>query len=147
MKADVTDLSAYAIGAGIGALNAFAFTTAKRGLGVTSAFESTAALAGRRLAPDATGVNAYIKERDEVPKFDWESMLVVGLFAGSYLAAHLNNERTDSAMPLTWVRRFGPSRSKRYAGAFFGGAAMMFGARMAKGCTSGHAITGTMQLA
>jgi uncharacterized membrane protein YedE/YeeE len=36
---------------------------------------------------------------------------------------------------------------KRYIGAFLGGALMMFGARMAGGCTSGHGITGTLQLA
>jgi uncharacterized membrane protein YedE/YeeE len=32
-------------------------------------------------------------------------------------------------------------------GAFLGGALMMFGARVAKGCTSGHAISGNQQLA
>jgi uncharacterized membrane protein YedE/YeeE len=36
---------------------------------------------------------------------------------------------------------------KRMSAAFLGGALMMFGARMAKGCTSGHALTGNMQLA
>lgn len=50
-------------------------------------------------------------------------------------------------MSRAWSRRFGPSRLKRYAAAFLGGAAMMFGARMAKGCTSGHALTGVSQLA
>jgi uncharacterized membrane protein YedE/YeeE len=46
-----------------------------------------------------------------------------------------------------WSRRFGHSPALRYAGAFTGGALMMFGARMAKGCTSGHGLSGTMQLA
>jgi uncharacterized membrane protein YedE/YeeE len=41
----------------------------------------------------------------------------------------------------------GGSRLLRYAAAFGGGALMMFGARMAKGCTSGHGISGTMQFA
>jgi len=35
----------------------------------------------------------------------------------------------------------------RYAGAFLGGLVMMLGARIAQGCTSGHAISGILQLA
>lgn len=45
-----------------------------------------------------------------------------------------------------WDLKRRPAR-RRYIGAFLGGAMMMFGARMAKGCTSGHALSGTMQLA
>jgi hypothetical protein len=57
--------SPYVIGGALGLLNTFAFATAKRGLGVTTAFESTAALAGRRVAPDAMNVNAYVAKREE----------------------------------------------------------------------------------
>jgi hypothetical protein len=32
--------------------------------------------------------------------------------------------------------------SVKFAGAFFGGAVMMFGARVAQGCTSGHCVEG-----
>ena len=35
----------------------------------------------------------------------------------------------------------------RLAVAFFSGGLMMFGARLAQGCTSGHGISGTLQLA
>ena len=139
--------SPYVIGTSLGLLNAFAFATAKRGLGVTSAFESGAALTERRLAPDATRINEYVRQREEVPKIDWESLLVLGVYAGSYLSARTASERTASVMSRAWSRRFGPSRLKRYAAAFLGGAIMMFGARMAKGCTSGHALTGVSQLA
>jgi uncharacterized membrane protein YedE/YeeE len=139
--------SPYVIGGALGLLNAFAFATAKRGLGVTTAFESTAALAGREVAPDAMNVNAYVAKREETPKVDWESLLVVGMLAGSYLAAHATSDPPTRAVPPSWSRRFGPSRAKRNAAAFVGGAVMMFGARMAKGCTSGHTLTGTAQLA
>ena len=53
----------------------------------------------------------------------------------------------------TWLlldcfARFGEeSYVLRTAVAFVGGAAMVYGARMAGGCTSGHGISGTMQLA
>jgi uncharacterized membrane protein YedE/YeeE len=36
---------------------------------------------------------------------------------------------------------------KRMIAAFIGGAILLFGARLAGGCTSGHGISGTMQLA
>src|SRR5690606_3919717 len=98
-------------------------------------------------APDVTRVNAYLRERDELPKIDWETSLVVGILAGSYLAARAAGERSTGALPRHWRRRFGPSRAKRAVAAFLGGAVMMFGARMAKGCTSGHGLTGNIELA
>lgn len=139
--------SPYVIGGALGLLNTFSFATAKRGLGVTTAFESTAALAGRQVAPDAMNVNAYVAEREETPKVDWESLLVLGVLAGSFLASRGASSPRTRAVPSSWLRRFRPSPGKRYAQAFVGGAVMMFGARMAKGCTSGHALTGTAQLA
>jgi hypothetical protein len=139
--------SPYAIGAGLGVLSSFAFATVKRGLGVTTAFESAAALTSRAVAPRATHVNEFVKEADEVPRIDWESMLVGGMVAGSYATARIAGDRDTGVVPTLWRRRFGPSTKKRYAGAILGGALMMFGARMAKGCTSGHGLTGCMQLA
>lgn len=139
--------SPYLVGGALGLLNTFAFATASRGLGVTTAFEDAAALVARRVAPDAMHVNAYVARREGTPKVDWESLLVVGVLAGSYLAARAASERSARAIPAAWTRRFGKSRTKRYVAAFVGGAVMMFGARMAKGCTSGHALTGTAQLA
>lgn len=139
--------SPYLIGAGIGLLNTIAFATAGRGIGVTTAFEDVAALAGRRLAPDATHINQYLQQRDEMPKIGWEALLVLGLLAGSALAARASGEQTTRTVPPRWEQRFGPGRTMRLAAAFAGGALMMFGARMAKGCTSGHVITGNSQLA
>lgn len=139
--------SPYVIGGALGLLNTFAFATAKRGLGVTTAFESTAALAGRQVAPDAMNVNAYVAEREETPKVDWESLLVLGVLAGSYLASRGASSPETRTVPSSESRRVGHTPGMRYAAAFVGGAVMMFGARMAKGCTSGHALTGTAQLA
>lgn len=138
--------SPYVVGGAIGLLNTFAFATAKRGLGVTTAFESGAALAGRRLAPDAMHVNAYVARREEAPKVDWETLLVAGVLAGSYLASRGASDHEKQTVTRSWSRRFGASPGKRYAAALVGGAVMMFGARMANGCTSGHALTGTAQL-
>lgn len=139
--------SPYAIGAGIGLLNTLAFATVGRGLGITSAFEDVVALAERRVAPDATQINSYLQQREEKPKLGWEAFLVLGVLAGSALAANAASERGRRSLPALRRRREDSHPARRLGEAFAGGALMMFGARMAKGCTSGHAITGNSQLA
>jgi uncharacterized protein len=46
--------SPYVVGAGIGALSWFSFATAKKPLGMTTPFESTAAMLGQRFVPTAS---------------------------------------------------------------------------------------------
>jgi hypothetical protein len=142
-----TSWSPYAVGAGIGALSWFTFATVKKPLGVTTPFESTAAALGQRFAPRLSQANAYVAASDEVPKLDWEWMVTAGLVLGSFLSARASGDRDLGIVPGRWALRFGAKPSRRYLGAFLGGALMMFGARMAKGCTSGHGISGVMQLA
>lgn len=138
--------SPYVVGAGIGVLSWFAFASADHPLGITTPFENTAALLGKAAVPSATE-HRYFQEAEKSPLIDWEWMLVLGVFVGSYLSSKLSRDRTNEAVPPLWAWRFGDSRMLRFLWAFLGGALMMFGARVAKGCTSGHAISGTLQLA
>jgi uncharacterized membrane protein YedE/YeeE len=46
-----------------------------------------------------------------------------------------------------WRERYGPSGTKRLLVAVLGGMTMIIGARLASGCTSGHGISGNLQLA
>lgn len=139
--------SPYATGVLIGVLSWFAFATADRGIGITTAFEYTAALIDRQIFSGAAMNNSYYSAPDKSPKIDWEWMLVAGVFIGAFLSAAMSGTRTADKVPALWSARFGPSVGKRYAAAFTGGAVMMFGARIAQGCTSGHGITGALQLA
>ena len=140
----------YLAGAGIGALEWFTFATANKTLGVTTPFESTAAVLERqveqKLESESNHYEKYVAERGEEPSIDWEWMLVAGIPIGAYLAARAEGGVDASYVPDLWRRRFGESIALRTIGAFAGGALMMFGARMAKGCTSGHCISGTAQL-
>ena len=138
--------SPYLVGAGIGVLSWFAFTSAKRPLGITTAFESTAVGLGQKVAPGASGANTFIAEADKPPRLDWEWTLAAGVVAGAMLSAMATGDTDRGTVPLRWARTFGPSPAVRQTGAFLGGALMMFGARMAKGCTSGHGISGNLQL-
>ncbi len=142
--------SPYLVGAAIGVLSWFAFASADQPLGITTAFEHTAALAGTALVPRVEQTNEYYPAKateGKSPKIGWEWMLVVGVFVGAFLSAWLSGDRTRLKVPDLWRWRFGESTAKRFAAAFFGGALMMFGARLAQGCTSGHGISGSLQLA
>ncbi len=144
-----SSVSPYAIGTGLGLLEVISFLSAKRGLGVSTAFENSAAMLARRVAPDATHLNDYMQVVDKSPKVDWEMLLVAGVATGSYLVSSstYNRGAGQATYSPIWFERFGGSVLKRNAAAFIGGALMMFGARMARGCTSGHGMTGNLQLA
>lgn len=142
--------SPYVAGAGIGVLSWFAFATVDRPLGVTSAFETSAALAHKAVAPQAQQTNGYFQRRAADGKslrIDWEWMLVLGVFVGALISSTLSHDRGAPTVPPLWRARFGNSAPLRLAVAFIAGGLMMFGARLAQGCTSGHGISGTLQFA
>ena len=79
--------------------------------------------------------------------FEWQFALVVMLAFGAFLSVRLSGEKFREEVPRLWEWRFGPSRTVRNVSAFLGGAVLLFGARLAGGCTSGHGISGGLQLA
>jgi uncharacterized membrane protein YedE/YeeE len=81
------------------------------------------------------------------PTIDWEWMLVLGVFFGAFASAQLSGTFQVNVVPALWVEAFGSSSLARLLVALFGGIVMGFGARWAGGCTSGHGISGTLQLA
>jgi uncharacterized membrane protein YedE/YeeE len=97
------------------------------------------------VAPDYVARNAYFSKFR--PVVDWEWMLVVGLALGAFVSSRLSGDRLTEPVERLWRARFGASRRKRYLVAFVGGVILMFGARLAGGCTSGHGISGSLQLA
>jgi hypothetical protein len=140
----------YAVGVGIGLLSWFAFATADHPLGITTAFEHTAALTAKAVAPGVEQTNGYFAAKaaeGKSPKVGWEWMLVLGVFVGAFLSSKLSGDRSSETAPALWRWRFGGSAAVRLAAAFLAGAVMMFGARLAGGCTSGHGISGNLQLA
>lgn len=140
--------SPYLVGALIGILSWFSFASVDKPLGITTAFEYSAALGMKAAAPQISETNSYYKDPEKKPQIGWEWMLVLGVFIGAYVSSKLSADRsTGDAVPALWARRFGASSAKRFAGAFLGAAVMMFGARLAQGCTSGHGISGGLQLA
>ncbi len=142
--------SPYVVGMGVGVLSWFAFAVADHPLGISTAFEHTAALAEKAVVPQAEQTNEYFAAKAEAgksPKIGLGWMLVLGVFIGALLSSWLSGDRSSEAVPALWRERFGGNVPLRLAAAFFAGALMLFGARLADGCTSGHGISGSLQLA
>lgn len=97
------------------------------------------------VAPDAAAGNPYFQAEKIV--FGYAEMVVIGIPLGAFLVSLLARRRTSEAVPEPWRSRFGSSRGLRFAAAFAGGALLLFGARLAGGCTSGHILSGVSQLA
>jgi hypothetical protein len=74
-------------------------------------------------------------------------MLVLGIGCGAWLSAYLSGELKIVTVPGLWASAFGKSTLLRISTALTGGIIMGIGARWAGGCTSGHGISGTIQLA
>jgi hypothetical protein len=116
-----------------------------RPLGVSTQYVRAVGAIAEQASPGAAERNAYFaKERIT---FGYGEMVVIGIPIGALLVSVLARRRTREAVPEFWRARFGGSRARRYAAAFAGGALLLFGARMAGGCTSGHILSGVSQLA
>lgn len=137
--------SPYLVGALIGLLSMATFYFSAKPLGASSAYAALAGMLGRVVAPKHTHSLKYFQ--DNAPAVDWGFMLVAGTVVGAFLAAWQGSELTGQWLPPMWAARFGEdSLTLRLAVALIGGVFMAFGARLAGGCTSGHGISGTLQL-
>lgn len=140
--------SPYAVGAGIGVLSWITFLLMDKALGVSTTMVRWSGMLTGAVSESAVRENAYFaKYLVGKPAVEWQMALVVALFVGAMLAARLGGVRRAENVPRLWAERFGPSTAKRWAVAFVGGFVLLFGARLAGGCTSGHGISGGLQLA
>jgi uncharacterized membrane protein YedE/YeeE len=95
----------------------------------------------RVVAPAYAAANPYLEKMGSLLKP--ETYLVVGLLIGGFLAAMLKREQKPA---LEMVHTGEKSTGARYRDAFIGGFLIIFGSRIAGGCTSGHIISGITQL-
>lgn len=78
---------------------------------------------------------------------NYSFVFVLAMIAGAAISGLLRGgvSPQERQMPEVWRKNFGDSTAKRYAWSFFAGFIVLFGARLAGGCTSGHMMSGMMQ--
>jgi len=137
--------SPYLVGAGIGILSWFTFLLSNKPIGCSTAFSRTSGMIEQAFTGRSVKDMPYYKKFPAV--VDWEWMLVLGIIIGSMVSAMISGEFQLRLIPSLWMARFGLSFFLRFITALLGGIVIGIGARWAGGCTSGHGISGTMQLA
>lgn len=137
--------SPYIAGAGIGILIWTVFLLSDHPLGCSTGFSNTAGLVESGLSGGKAKEMPYY--RKFIPAVDWYWMLIVGVVIGAFLSSYLSGTFTITMDPPLFAASFGPDATVRFIVALFGGILLGLGARWAGGCTSGHGISGTLQLA
>jgi uncharacterized membrane protein YedE/YeeE len=134
--------SPYLAGAGLGLTLLLAFVFMGRGLGASGAMMRFEVWLMGFFSMDHILSNPYFSKYAVNPLSNWLIFEVIGVMIGGFLSGAL-------AGRLKFKIGKGPriSNKGRLSLAFLGGAVMGFGARLARGCTSGLALTGGATLA
>jgi hypothetical protein len=131
----------YRAGLGLGLVLLAAFVVMGRGLGASGAFSALVAWALHGVAPGYVAgheyLGPYLGDGSTHPLKAWLVFEVMGVLAGALLSGLLAGRvaRTVERGPRISV-------AGRLGLAFAGGTLMAFGADLARGCTSGQALTG-----
>jgi uncharacterized membrane protein YedE/YeeE len=133
-------MNPYLAGIGLGLVLLAAFVVMGRGLGASGAFSAVVAWTVDLVSPSHAQGNEYFREYLETgvhPLKDWLVFEVLGVVAGGFLSGALAGRvrRTVEKGPRISTRG-------RLALAFTGGFLMGVGAKLARGCTSGQALSG-----
>lgn len=127
----------YLAGVGLGVVLLACFALTGRGLGASGAFANLASGLVEAVAPHRAAGSDYFKSYLQAGPF-WSAWIVVevlGVVAGAALSARLYRRAAS------FTRR-GPVPARRLVAATGGGALMGVGAALARGCTSGLALSG-----
>ena len=130
-------------------------------IGVSTQFVILDAIIGNTVTPDLitqteegyTSSNAYLAKSDgkyannAANPLNYSFVFVLAMALGAFLSAMARGGvgRDERHLPAIWYANYGDTPVKRYAMAFVGGFIVLYGARLAGGCTSGHMMSGMMQ--
>lgn len=137
--------SPYVAGAIIGLLQIPTFLLMDTALGASSSFVTVGAHLAAIVDPAVANIKYFASHMSGTKNW-WQVAVVVGIAMGAFLSMRLSGARRQAISPV-WSRTMGMSSlGARAPIAFLGGFVMLFGARIAGGCTSGHGISGIAQL-
>lgn len=139
--------SPYVAGTLIGLLQIPAFLLIETALGASSSYVTVGGWLASLIDPGIFKIDYVARHVAATGKNWWQVALVAGIAIGAFVSMRLSDSRRRPISPI-WACALGsPSPGRRYAVAFVAGFLMLFGARLADGCTSGHGLSGTAQLA
>lgn len=139
--------SPYIAGVGLGIVGILAVVVANHLMTASGGIAVTASALVHRLAPQTIEKNIYFRFVMP-PAFDWEVLILIGMFVGGFLASLSSGTfKIRWNQDPVWVKIFGTSRLKRFLIGFISAVIIQYGASIAGGCTSGLAISGGMLLA
>lgn len=131
----------YLVGVGLGLVLLAAFLIMGRGLGASGAASTLVAVGVEKIAPEHAANNNFYKEYlgdgTTNPLKDWLVFEVLGVIVGGFLSATFAHR-----IKLTTEKGPNVTNKQRLIYAFVGGTIMGIGAKLARGCTSGLALTG-----
>jgi uncharacterized protein len=130
----------YLSGIGLGLVLLVSFIIMGRGLGASGAFSSVLASGLNTVVPEHVKSNEYLNENFEGgknPLKDWLVFEVIGVIAGGFISGALAGR-----IKVATFKGPNTTNGRRLMFALIGGAIMGFGAKLARGCTSGQALTG-----
>jgi len=125
----------------IGLVQIFAIATVQP-LGVSTAYPQLVGYLVDKVVPGFAESQPYLQKIGA--KIGWEVMLITGMVLGALLSRLMPGGDRTPACELPTVFRASWARG---LAAFVGGFLILFGARLAGGCTSGHMLSGIAQLA
>jgi uncharacterized membrane protein YedE/YeeE len=133
----------YGVGFLLGLVLLLTYVLTGRGLGATAAFSAVAAGLAGAVSPAHVQESAVHARywNDGAPLLSWTLFLLMGAALGAFVSGWQGRR-------FAWSVERGPnvSDSTRLLLAFAGGFIAAFGAKIAKGCTSGQALTGGSML-
>jgi len=135
----------YLAGAVLGVVLFLAFMLTGNGLGSSGATSRIGVLVVDTVAPLHVDQTPYLLKMaggDKNPLDDW----IVPVFFGALLGGFASGAR-NGRLRLTTTRGPNISDRTRWLMSFLGGVVFLYGARMARGCTSGQALSGGATLA
>ena len=106
----VKSWSPYIVGLSIGVLSWFAFATANKPIGITTAFEYTAGLTEK--ATYHRSLNHTWRPRKRTAKLRksiGSGCWLLAFSLGAWLSARISDDPTERSVPPLWEWRFGPS--------------------------------------
>lgn len=131
----------YLVGIGLGLVLLASFIIMGRGLGASGALSTLVATGVSAVAPEHASQNSfyseYIGDGTTNPLKDWLIFQVLGVLVGGFLSGTISH-RVKKGIEK------GPriSTKMRLFYAFIGGGLLGWGAKLAKGCMSGQALSG-----